>query len=646
MERMKMKKIPLFLAALLICTATFTACTSQSDSGEDLIQSEPLQPEAAQPEPIQSESIEDKLLAEQKELYTLYIADLDQMLSENRRQAQDSESYQELIDTIYIFSGAYSGALQADYNDDGTSAFQMFLTDGGREEKQRYDCRLLSDGSLWFTYQAESERKKDLPAYLVNEDVLRYSKAEYVYDDGRTDLEEKKQLRRQNVEQYMAEETEGEVQEFWCRQEYLYRIDRNDEILVDMTEDKESCIVRFLQKQAKRINCQLAVSEDSIEAVEKYKPEGYSLLSGKNAWDEIAVCDLNHDDRMDYVAVLYPDDYEEPRYKNASPHELISEYYASCFWLLLSSDEEGYEQIQLSNSIEYWESALALDEVSFIDEGILQLEYFVGRSPFSNAQLRFQYDEEKKNFYLLCSYYRDGYDDEMLIGDIENYGRTSIYNYFVGLQRYYEGEWQGAYEVSMWDGTQLKYYSDSFQYRCENPLEERHINSLIWAKEYELIYGWKQLYPDINLDVSMTARPAFYNRRLVSGWVEVDLYDDYKRKEVLMPIMIDKQSREYVTVTELLTKEDYIRIFDDWAADALLYEEIPAEEKERCEEVIEKNWEKADINYFGKNAEMLFLQIVQKGIRMRVWSEEEERWKEYLIDKEYFWGTEVWDYYG
>ena len=399
-----------------------------------------------------------------------------------------------------------------------------------------------------------------------------------------------------------------------------------------------------------RINCQLNVSEDILEEVEKYKPKGYSLLWGRNGWNDIAACDLNHDDRMDYVVVLYPDDYEEvQRYEDFSPYEHTSQYYAACFWLLLSAENGGYEQIALSNSVEYWETALSLVEVVFVDEGILQLEYFVGRSPFSNAVLRFSYDEEKKNFYMFRSYYRDSYDDAILIGDTDNYGQVSMSRYFWSEYptHYYEGVWQSADDVLMQDGSMLGYYSDSFQYRCENLFEERHINSLIWEKEYELFLTLKQYYPLMDLDFHMVTDPTFYGPRLVSGQVELygDAGDDHDFR-ACMPIMVDKQKGTYVTVTGLLEKEEFTQIFDAWAEDELTYNRITVGKKEQCERVIEKSWEKADLveNYLGEKEEILFLQIVQEGVLMRVWSESDIRGQDYLIDKEYFWGTNVWKY--
>lgn len=111
--------------------------------------------------------------------------------------------------------------------------------------------------------------------------------------------------------------------------------------------------------------------------------------------------------------------------------------------------------------------------------------------------------------------------------------------------------------------------------------------------------------------------------------------------------MVDKQSGEYVTVPELLEKEEFIRIFANWSEDALLYDEITAEEKARYEDAIEKGWDTADTmdSYFGKKEEILFLQIVPEGIRIGVWSESGE-WMEYdIVEKEYFWGTKVWEYF-
>ena len=650
-----MKKIQNIFAAVLICTLLLTACKTTDDTTQNASESRQQSTDMTEEEQVQpgtsEEDREEELLAEQRESYNFYIEELERMLSENRRQEQESEIYQESIGSIYLFSqSAYSGGLQASYTEKGTIAFQLVLTDARTEERQRYDCRLLADGSLWFTYQTESRCRENLPDYTVNEDVLRFARTDFVYVTGDTDIEEEKQQKRQRLEAYLSEETGGEVQEFWGWQDRIYRIDRERELFIDVTEDKEICIAGFLWEQPKRINCQINVSEETLEEVEKYKPEGYSLLSGRNGWDEIAACDLNHDGRMDYVAALYPDDYEEvQRYEDFSPYEHTSQYYAACFWLLLSTEDGSYEQISLSNSIEYWETALSLVEVVFVDEGILQLEYYVGRSPWSNAVLRFYYDEEKKNFYMLRSYYRDSYNNAILIGDMDNYGQTSMSRYYWPEYptHYYEGVWESVDDVSMQDGNMLGYYSDSFQYRCENLLEERHINSLIWEKEYELFLTLKQYYPLMELNFHMVTHPAFYGARIVSG--QVELYghaeEDYDFR-AYMPIMVDKQEGTYVTVTSLLEKEEFAQIFNAWAEDELSYDRITSVEKERCTETIEKSWEKADLveNYLGDKEEILFLQIVQEGILMRVWSESDIRGKDFLIDKEYFWGTKVWDY--
>lgn len=401
-----MKKIQNIFAAVLICTLLLTACKTTDDTTQNTSESRQQSTDMTEEEQVQPETSEEdreeELLAEQRESYNFYIEELERMLSENRRQEQESEIYQESIGSIYLFSqSAYSGGLQASYTEKGTIAFQLVLTDARTEERQRYDCRLLADGSLWFTYQTESRCRENLPDYTVNEDVLRFARTDFVYVTGDTDIEEEKQQKRQRLEAYLSEETGGEVQEFWGWQDRIYRIDRERELFIDVTEDKEICIAEFLWEQPKRINCQINVSEETLEEVEKYKPEGYSLLSGRNGWDEIAACDLNHDGRMDYVAV-----------------------------------------------------------------------------------------------------------------------------------------------------------------------------------------------------------------------------------------------------TGLLEKEEFAQIFDAWAEDELSYDRITSVEKEQCTETIEKSWEKADLveNYLGDKEEILFLQIVQEGILMRVWSESDIRGKDFLIDKEYFWGTKVWDY--
>lgn len=635
---MKVRKIQGFLAILLFCMIMFAACGTEDDVTLDMLESVQQPTGSGEEDTIDSDFFEEKLLSEQEELYASNIETLEELLLKNREQEQNGEIYQELISSIYIFSKSYSGGTQASYTEEGLTAFQMVIEDGDTAKKQRYDCRMLADGSLWFTYQTESEAEKDLPDYVVNEDVLRYSRGDCV------DVEEEKQRRRQEVERYMAEKTGGEVREFWCDQDQIYQVNRKDEILIDVTEERESCVAEFLREQLKRINCQLAVSKDSLEAIERYKPEGYSLLWGKNSWTDIAVSDLNHDGRNDYVAVLYPDDHEKvQKYEGFSPYENTPEYYASGFWLFLSSEDGGYDRISLSNSIEYWEDALDLIEVVFVDDGILQLEYFVGRSPFSNALLRFRYDEEKQDFYIFRSYYRDSYHDAILIGDADNYGSTAMRSYFAWPQHYNEGIWESVDGVPMQDGSWLGYYSSSFQYRCENLVEEHHINSLIWEKEYELVRTVERHYPSPEPDIHMVSRPVFYGSRLVSG--QVGLYG-FGSKNILIPIMVDKQNGEYVTVTGLLEKEEFLQIFEDWSKDALSQDEAAAKLRERCRTVIGSSWEKADSveTYFGKKNEILFLQIVQEGIRVGVWSDADERMKYFIMDKEYFWGTKVWDF--
>ena len=640
-----MKKKSIFLVVLLIGITLLISCKKTDSPQEESVLDQ-----------TEEDNPEEKLAAEQKELYTSYIKELDRMLLDNQKQGQEGELYREFVGTIYLFYPAnYEGGLCAGYIDGKTTFFQLVTADKAREkERQRYECRILEDGSFWFTYQTESRSEKDLPDYIVNNDVLRFERIDDVYDDEWENPEEEKELRRQESERYMAEETEGEIQEFWVLKDRIYRIDRDGEIFIDVAQQKEVCIAEFLKGQLNRINCQLRVSEAVMEEVEKYKPEGYSLLWEKNAWSHIAVCDLNHDGRMDYVAALYPDDFEEERrYEGFSPYEFIPQYYAASFWLLLSAEDDGYEQISLSDSIEYWDTALSLVEVVFVDEGILQLEYFVGRAPYTNAVLQFYYDEEQKDFYVLRSYYRDS-NNAILTGDVDNYGKTKMSWYFSPAYEAFESVWESVDDVSMQDGSMLGYYcySDSFQYRCENLLKEHHINSLIWEKEYELFLNLKEYYPSMKLNFHMITSPTFYGSRLVSGQVEVwghanDQYD----VETYMPIMVDKQEGTYVTVTGLLEKEEFAQIFDEWAKDdnELTYNRLTEEEIEWFDETIEQCWEKADLteNYLGEKDKILFLQIVEDGILMRVWPESDTMGPEYhfLIDKEYFWGTEVWDYF-
>lgn len=115
----------LLFTAFLLCIICFTACgkadginiNAPEGGGEDITKPE----EAAgavhreQPKEAQAARAEEELLSKQKELYECSIEALEDMLSENRRLDEDSGWYQEEVSTIYMFSEAYDGVLQAGF---------------------------------------------------------------------------------------------------------------------------------------------------------------------------------------------------------------------------------------------------------------------------------------------------------------------------------------------------------------------------------------------------------------------------------------------------------------------------------------------------------------------------------------------------
>lgn len=647
-----MEKVKNFLAVILFCSVwtfvgikTFGMSENSMKSGQLFISGT----EGTLKTEFFGKLSEEREQTKQKALYAFSIEELERMLSDNCRREQEGGRYMESVGSIYLFPKTYSGALVACYENDETTSFRMVMTEDDTEQRQEYECRRLQDGSFWFVCRMESGSNRDLPDYTVNE-VLRYGRADYVYDDGERNLEEERQNREGELERYMEAETGGAIQEFWCREGRLCLVDRETERFLDVTDEKESCIADFLAGQLERIDCGILVNEGSFAEIEKYKPEGYSLLWEKNGWNDIAVCDLNHDGRMDYVAALYPEDYEEvSRYADGSLYEKLPQYYAAGFWLLLSGEDDSYQQIQLSDSIEYWETELSLTKVAFVEAGILELEYFVGRSPFDNAVLRFAYDEETEDFYIIRSDYRDGFDDSLLTGDVDNYGQTTLRTYFTGQQRYCEGVWDSRENIPLPGENVLGYFSDSFQYRCMNPTEESNINSLIQEKEYEILRTLVEAYPSGGLDVSMLASPVFYNAVLVSGRIEIYFYDEEDEFiRIQIPVMVDKQSGSYVMVTKLAEQETFLRILEEWTEDALSENIITPEDKMRCIKAVEENWEKETLTetYFKKEGCTLSLQIAEEGVRVSI-REKTDGWQEYdyTIDKEYFIGTEIWKYY-
>ena len=303
----------------------------------------------------------------------------------------------------------------------------------------------------------------------MNEDALRYDRLDYVYDDG-SDLEERRREQEKNWQEQFDRTISGEILEFWYMEERLYAVDRQEEIMTDVSE-KAICISAFLQLQPDRIAVRLNTDETTAAQMKQLIPEGYCLLGD---WNDVAAYDLNEDGKMDYVAALYPEDHpEERRYADFSSYEHSSEYYASEFWLLLSDAEQGYRPVRLSYSIEYpRDDALYLTDISFVGEGILRLEYFIGRSPWCTAVLLFEPRLDSRTgiyFYLLRSYFREFFG-EMQIGDKESYGKLGIEIYYYGNFHYNEHAGSGTSDAPLRGDNTLDY--SNVRYRCDDIWKE------------------------------------------------------------------------------------------------------------------------------------------------------------------------------
>lgn len=646
-----MKKSWKIIVFLLWISIFVGACGKQKVVIEETLTEKPENRAA-----ITEENDKEDSFSEESLLYETYVQQLDQMLERAAEREAESEPYLEEIYSNYYFSKAYHGGLQAMYDTEGIASVKMVLLYGEEEketdDKQQFHLRLLEDGSFWVTYQSTYDEIYDLPDYMVNEDVMRYSRTDYNYGDESVDLEEKRTECVEKVTGYLEEVISGKKEEYWYFQDKVYRVDREKGYLVDVTHGRGGLIVSFVQQQPERIACQLKVSEEVLTEVEKWKPKEYSYLRD---WNQIAVSDLNGDGMEDYVLALYPDDYEEEqRYEDGNPYEKTSQYYAASFWLLLSKENQEYRQILLSDTIEYREdNTLSLVDISFVKEDILQLEYFIGRSPFEDVVVQFQYNEEKENFYMYKSFFRKYIGSDyyvFLTGNQENYGDISLGNYFVSNQRYQNHKWKSVDGIQLTERAVLEYYSDGFQYGSANLLEENHVNSLIWEKEYQIAQVFMEQYSDMQLEFSMVSDPLFYGKNIISGMVEiygsaVSGNDKYDIESVDIPIMIDRIKGDYLKVTDRIGQDKFLEIFQAWASDKRRQSVISSKEKSLCETAICEYWDSADSleQYVGNPYEILSLQIVSEGVMINIMIN--QRFMEgFVIDKEYFIDTPLWRY--
>lgn len=586
-----------------------------------------------------------------------YIDELDAMISNNEQKMEDCEKYQEFISSIYLFHEDYHGYLQADYDGDGVICAKMLIETGEMgetsDDKQKWTGQILEDGSLWLTYQSTYDEKYDLPDYIVNEDVLRYSRADYIYNDGAVNVEKQRTDNKQQIVQALNIDMSGNKKEFWSRGDKIYEVDRKSQRLIDETEAFGGLIVAFWEQQLERIECRTKQEESVLAQVEQLMPNGYNRL---NDWNNIAVSDLNKDGWNDYVMALYPDDYEEEhRYEEFSPYEMIPEYYASSFWLFLSTGGKEYEQIQLSHTIEYTQSdALCLTEISFIKENLLQLEYFVGRSPWCNAVMQFEYNDEQKDFYIYQSYYRESEGrkpDKLLVGNKEDYGDIRLGYYFANGHPYDAIKWESADDIILSDKAVLETYSDSFQYRGEDLLKEHLINSRIWGKEDELVQALLKKYEKYYLECNMLTDSTFYSDNIISGYLEGygRVISENEEKEVALffyPIMIDKSSGEYINIKEYIDKDEFLEIFSNFVTEERKCSELDNEEIERFENAIKNYWDNVntlDIS-INKPKETLHLQIVSEGVAIGTCKDNDVVIDFFVIDRECFLDTELWKY--
>lgn len=593
-----------------------------------------------------------------RQQYIKNIARLDKLLSVSSGNDENCKEYMERIDTNYLFTTDFSnncgGGLQAWHNENRVCSYRLIMETPNKEICQQYQYRMLSDESFWFTYQTSQTAIGDLPDYVVNEDVLQFYRTDDVYDDGNTNIDKEQRNREQEVKTLFAEKITGQTQEYWCTEGSVYQIERNNALIIDVSDKKESLIGEFLQQQRRRLQYQIIFDKSILNEIEQKKPKGYSLLFDKNGWDMVAVCDLNHDGMLDYVAALYPNDYEEVhRFEGFSPYEMSSQYYAAGFWLLLSSENGQYEQIELSIDIEYWEDTLSLITLDFVEDGILRMEYYIGRAPWVNAELLFEYNEEEKDFYLARSYYRQSMDikDALLIGNKENYtpNKVNIYCYLTYNVDVFENVSEHRDDILMQDGVLMSYYWNDLYYKCNDIVQQHTINSKIWEIEYEILENIEKQFPAVK-EMSMCIKPTFYNARMVSGYFEIRMQKqkENSRKTREIPIMVDKQSGELITVKELIAKQDFLEIFDNWAADAVAIGKLTEEEGAFCREKIEQCWEYGETldNYFGEKESFLSFWFEQKGVKIGIYPQKKDAYRPvyYTIDKEYFFATPLWKY--
>lgn len=487
-------------------------------------------------------------------------------------------------------------------------------------EKTREYTYYDSPGIVYMSCRETKAAEEDIPEYEVCREVLNYRKLSRYGVETDSIWEE-------SINEYV-EKIEGEIKEYCIVDHTVFQIDREGKRLLDVTGQLDIYMVKWLEYEAERVSYGMKVTPEAAERVGELLPDGYSLKGE----DYVAVCDLNHDGTEDYVAIA---GYETVAYEGYT-------FTSGDMWMFLSDGTGGYNRKLMV-------TGLYNCSLTFIADGVLMCQNRAGLESYGPSPWKtdyFVYDRGDEDFYISQAWQCK--ESSVLMESRETIGEIVIGDYYrYGLN--YNGlssSWDiRKYRTFLEEGNDIS-FTDNACYKDVDQEKERFVNDEIFRLENILSEGLKFYFSEMDY-IMISTDIKYLSPRIFSGGIRGDVKLEAEHIPYYLPIIMDVENGEILDITEIISKEEMLRICrlgmkDRWR------NALPEEEAERVLSLIEEEYENAcRVTSSGEvllsmNERRISFFVTAWGIQM--WGNDGDGEINVRLDKAYFFDTSLWHY--
>lgn len=626
---------------ILLSLGTLTGCAEQKE------QSNAITIGLKDEKEISNGLIEDKELEENSlrasELYQEYsskLQEIDQKREEcsilnNKGWEYAKDGYCELItETMFGMCegnnynwwkdelNRMNGILAAEETTDegGSSGFGMRIAVAEKEEIWEYGYfEYEHPGMIYITCRRPAGKEEDVAEYQVCEEVLYYGK---VSKDSPEDCAEWEK-RLSGYEEKMN----GETIEYCVMDGHIYQIDREQEQFLDMAGQVPEYMAKWLKREKERVYYAMKVTSEAVEKAKALLPAGYSLQDEGG----IAVCDLNHDGMDDYVvsALCSADSSSETMYMQ--PEDLF---------LFLSDGDGDYKEKTLVNG------RICCYRLEFVADGMLLCENIMEIYNYGDP-LKIDYfffDAEKEDFYI-DKVYQCKRGMKVLMEEKQSIGDFPVGEYYGGMEHEAGSGWEPVPSETI-------HFANGKDVVLEDDVIYRNANEEIAKKVNDSAYEVKaaiadRLMKEFEEDITIRSDVNYLGSSVYSGYMVGTVWESSGSIDFHVPLIMDLNSGEVLDITELMAKTDMVKVCQKGMKDKYR-NELSGEEAERGIRLIETEYERAirvtqsKELILAEENNWVYFEVIACGLR--VVGEDDAGPVQFVLDKEYFIDTPLWQY--